>query len=126
MVSTFRGYLEKVPFLKIVSWKNNARLGEFMPSLVVKVSLATTEQVIIADIRSSGQPRITREAVNQLYRYRDAAPGMYGVFIAPTSQPRRQPSARRPVSGTATRRATADSSSGRSTSNDATGRTPRS
>jgi hypothetical protein len=83
LVATFRAYLEKVPFLNIVSWKKDARLGEFMPDLVIKVSLATTEQVIIADIRSSGQPRIAREAVNQLYRYRDESPGMYGVFMAP-------------------------------------------
>jgi len=88
MTAAFRGYLEKVPFLKIVSWKNNARLGEFMPAMVIKVSLATTEQLIIADIRSNGQPRIARDVVNQLYRYHDAAPGMYGVFVAPyiTSQ----------------------------------------
>ena len=83
MVAAFREYLENVPFLKIVSWKKEARLGEFMPDMVIKVSLATTEQVIIADIRSSGQPRIAREAVNQLYRYRDESPGMYGVFMAP-------------------------------------------
>ncbi len=83
LVATFRAYLEKVPFLKIVSWKKDARLGEFMPDLAIKVSLATTEQVIIALIRSSGQPRIAREAVNQLYRYRDESPGMYAVFMAP-------------------------------------------
>jgi len=83
LVATFRAYLENVPFLRIVSWKRDARLGEFTPDLVIKVSLATTEQVIIADIRSSGQPRIAREAVNQLYRYRDESPGMYGVFMAP-------------------------------------------
>ena len=83
MVATFRAYLEKVPFLKIVSWKKDARLGEFMPDLVIEVSLATTEQVIITAIRSSGQPRIAREAVNQLYRYREESPGMYGVFMAP-------------------------------------------
>jgi hypothetical protein len=83
MVAVFRSYLESVPFLKIVSWKNHARLGEFVPDLLIKISLARTEQVIIAETRSSGQPRFAREAVNQLYRYRDAAPGMYGVFMAP-------------------------------------------
>jgi hypothetical protein len=83
LVATFRTYLEKVPFLKIVSWRRDARLGEFSADVVIKVSLATTEQVIIADIRSSGQPRIAREAVNQLFRYRDESPGMYGVFLAP-------------------------------------------
>jgi len=125
LVSTFREYLENVPFLNIVSWKKDARLGEFVPDLLINVSLATHEQVIIADIRSSGQPRIAREAVNQLYRFRDESPGMFGVFMAPSVHPRRQPSANRPVSGTATWRATAASSSTGSTSNGATGRIPR-
>jgi hypothetical protein len=83
LVATFRAYLEQVPFLKIVSWKKDARLGEFTPDLVIKVALAATEHVVIADIRGSGQPRIAREAANQLYRYRDESPGMYGVFMAP-------------------------------------------
>lgn len=83
LVATFREYLEKVPFLDIVSWKKDARLGEFMPDLVINVSFATAERVIIAAIRSSGQPRIAREAANQLFRYRDESPGMYGVFLAP-------------------------------------------
>lgn len=39
--------------------------------------------MIIAEIKSSGQPRLAREAVNQLFRYRDEVPGMYGVFMAP-------------------------------------------
>ena len=42
LVATFRAYLEKVPFLKIVSWKKDARLVEFVPGMVIKVSLATT------------------------------------------------------------------------------------
>ena len=40
LAATFRAYLEKVPFLKIVSWKKDARLGEFTPDIVIKVSLA--------------------------------------------------------------------------------------
>ena len=83
LVATFRAYLEKVPFLKIDSWKKEARLGEFTPDVVVKLSLPAGVQVIIVEIKSSGQPRFAREAVNQLFRYRDEAPGMYGVFMAP-------------------------------------------
>ena len=83
LVATFRAYLEKVPFLKIVSWKKEARLGEFTPAIVIRLSLPGGEQVIIAEIKNSGQPRLAREAVNQLFRYRDEIHGMYGVFMAP-------------------------------------------
>jgi len=87
LVATFRAYLEKVPFLKIVSWKKDARLGEFTPDIVIKVSLPAGERVIIVEIKNSGQPRFAREAVNQLFRYRDESPGMYGVFLAPYISP---------------------------------------
>lgn len=83
LAATFRGYLEKVPFLKIVSWKQEARLGEFIADIVIRLSLPAGEQVIIVETRSNGQPRLAREAVNQLFRYRDESPGMYGVFMAP-------------------------------------------
>ncbi|MHB8836850.1 MAG: type IV toxin-antitoxin system AbiEi family antitoxin [Candidatus Methylomirabilia bacterium] len=83
LVAIFRTYLEKVPFLKIVSWKKEARLGEFTPDIVVRLSLPAGEQIIIVEIKDNGQPRLAREAVNQLFRYRYEAPGMYGVFMAP-------------------------------------------
>jgi len=83
LVATFRDYLEAVPFLKILSWKKEARLGEFTPDIVIKLSFPAGEQVIIVDIKNSGQPRFAREAANQLYRYREESPGMYGVFLAP-------------------------------------------
>jgi hypothetical protein len=83
LIATLRAYLEKVPFPKILSWKKEARLGQFTPDAVIRVSLPGREQTILVVIRSSGQPRFAREAANQPYRYRDEAPGMYGVFMAP-------------------------------------------
>src|SRR3990172_2591838 len=83
LVATLRADLEKVPFLKILSWKKEARIGDFAPDLLVKLALPAGEHTIIAEIKSSGQPRFAREAVNQLFRYRDESPGMYAVFLAP-------------------------------------------
>jgi hypothetical protein len=83
LAATFRAYLEKVPCLKILSGKKEARLGEFTPNIVIKLSLSTGEQTIIVEIKTSGQPRFAQEAVNQLFRYRDESPGMYGVVLAP-------------------------------------------
>jgi len=62
-------------------------LGEFTPDIVIESSLPAGDQVLIAEIKSSGQPRFAREAVNQLFRYRDEVPGMYGVFMAPYISP---------------------------------------
>lgn len=86
--ATLRAYLEKVPFVEIVSWKKEARLGDFRPDLIIRLALPAAEQVIIVEIKSNGQPRLARDAVNQLLRYRDEVSGMYGVFMAPYISPR--------------------------------------
>lgn len=87
LAATLRAYLGKVPFLKIVSWNKEARLGEFTADIVIKLALPAGEQVIIVEIKSNAQPRLAREAVNQLFRYRDEIPGMYGVLMAPFISP---------------------------------------
>lgn len=51
--------------------------------LVARLRLQDREQVLLAEVKSSGQPRLAREAAYQLARYRQLLPGGYGVFIAP-------------------------------------------
>ena len=75
--------LKRVPFLKVLQIKREAKLGEFRTDLLVKLGLPGGEQDLVVEVRSNGQPRIAREAVNQLLRYQMANPDLYGVFIAP-------------------------------------------
>ena len=42
---------------------------------------------IIAEVKSTGQPRVAREAVNNLLRLRSEYPDAYGVFVAPDVSP---------------------------------------
>ncbi|MBI2266538.1 MAG: hypothetical protein HYU64_15480 [Armatimonadetes bacterium] len=59
------------------------------PDFLVSVSLPPREkQSLIAEVKSAGEPRIAREAVNQLLRYCESRPGSYGVFVAPYISPR--------------------------------------
>jgi len=51
--------------------------------LLVKLSLPAGEQELVVEVKNNGQPRIARQAVNQLLRYKMAKPEIYGVFIAP-------------------------------------------
>lgn len=53
------------------------------PAVVVRLALPDREQVLVVEVRSSGQPRLIREAVNQLLRYLREFPGAYGVVVAP-------------------------------------------
>jgi len=81
--NTLRGVLEKIPFLKIVSIDRELDGVDFL----VNLALNNKKQVLIAEVKNNGQPRMVREAVNQLIRYRDSYPNAYCVFMAPYISP---------------------------------------
>lgn len=78
-----RGTLEKIPFLKIVSIDRERSRVDF----VVNLALNNKKQALIVELKNNGQPRMAREAVNQLIRYRDSFPNAYSVFMAPYISP---------------------------------------
>jgi hypothetical protein len=82
--SILKGTLEKIPFLKVVSTKRQ-RDGV---DLFVNLALNGKKQTLIVELKSNGQPRMAREAVNQLIRYRDSFPNSYSIFMAPYISPR--------------------------------------
>src|SRR4030042_5787384 len=81
--NVLRGTLEKIPFLKIVSI-DRERTGM---GFVVNLALDNKKQALLVELRSNGQPRVAREAVNQLVRYRDSFPDAYSIFMAPYTSP---------------------------------------
>ena len=81
--SVLRETLERIPFLKIVSIDKERNGVDF----VINLGLDNKKQALIVELKSSGQPRIAREAVNQLIRYRDSYPNAYSVFMAPYISP---------------------------------------
>ncbi len=81
--SVFRSTLEKIPFLKIVSIDRQ----EDGVDLLVNLTLNGKKRTLIVEVKNNGQPRMAREAVNQLIRYQDSYPNAYGVFMAPYISP---------------------------------------
>lgn len=81
--NTLRGVLEKIPFLKVVSIDRERDGVDF----VVNLTLNNKKQVLIVELKNNGQPRMAREAVNQLIRYRDSYPNAYSLFMAPYISP---------------------------------------
>ena len=81
--NTLRGILEKIPFLKIVSIERERDGMDF----VVNLAFDNKKRVLIVEVKNNGQPRVAREAVNKLVRYRDSYPNTYGVFMAPYISP---------------------------------------
>ena len=78
--------LEEAPFLQVKGVKKSAR-KDASPDLLLKLRLQNHEQLLVAEVKSSGQPKPAREAVNQLVRRLQSYPGAYGVFVAPYISP---------------------------------------
>jgi hypothetical protein len=75
--------LSRVPFLKIEDTKRHPSKKPTMPDFLIKIALSEGEKYLVVEIKANGQPRLAREAVNQILRYRDLFPDSYGVFLAP-------------------------------------------
>lgn len=75
--------LERVPFLKIESLQKEFSVGDFCADFFVTLVLFDSKQNLVVEVKNNGQPRVAREAVNQLLRYRNTHPDFYGVFMAP-------------------------------------------
>jgi len=75
--------LSKVPFLEVIDVQKAYCEKDAIADLTVKIELPGGVMQLIAEIKSSGQPRLAREAVNQMLRYKDKVSDAYFVFIAP-------------------------------------------
>jgi len=75
--------LSKIPFLRIEKTKKEADQNDVRPDLLITLRLPDRKMDLIVELKTSGQPRLARNAVNQLLRYRDKFPGAYGILVAP-------------------------------------------
>ena len=84
----FLSCLQEIPFLQVEEIERSPEKNGTRPDFLVRLKLPDREQILIAEVKSSGQPRLAREAAYQLLRYRGLWPGAYGVFMAPYISPR--------------------------------------
>lgn len=75
--------LSRIPFLKVIDVQEEYRGKDVQADLAVKIKLPRKVIQLIADVKNSGQPRLAREAVNQLLRYKGKISDSYFVLIAP-------------------------------------------
>ena len=75
--------LDTIPFLHVTEIIPQAGSGTVHVDFLLSMMFSQHKKFIAVAVRSSGQPRFTREAVNQLARFRDRQPDVYGVFMAP-------------------------------------------
>ncbi len=79
--------LERVPFLSIKTVRRGPRSGSASPDITLKLKTPDGEQILLVEVKTSGQPRVVRETVNQLLQYRSKFPETYGVLVAPYISP---------------------------------------
>jgi len=75
--------LSNVPFLRVIDVQEELDGSDVRVDLVVDIELPDRISQLVGEIKRSGQPRLAREAVNQILRYKSKIPGAYFVFIAP-------------------------------------------
>ncbi len=75
--------LSKVPFLKAIDIQKEYGEKGAVADFRVRIELPGGSIQLIAGVKSSGQPRLAREAVNQMLRCKDKVSDAYFVFIAP-------------------------------------------
>ncbi len=75
--------LAEIGFMEIEEFEGPCRHQDIQADLVAKVKFPGGSTRVVSEVRKSGQPRIAREAVNQMIRYKKSMPDAYFVFIAP-------------------------------------------
>ena len=75
--------LGAVPFLTILSVQRDLRFGQAEVDLMVQVQMGGAEKCLAIEVKSNGQPRFARNAVNSLLNFRNMNPQCYCIFMAP-------------------------------------------
>jgi hypothetical protein len=84
---TLERILGDVPFIALREGSVDLTTGGGPPDLSVRADTRAGSVTLVAVIKSNGQPRYARQAVNQLHRYLNQGQEVYGVFIAPYIAP---------------------------------------
>ena len=78
-----RACLDRVPFLKIRDIKIEPLMQGRRPDYIALIESPSGQYNLVVEAKSSGQPRIARQAIDQLRAYSQLLPNPYPVFLAP-------------------------------------------
>jgi len=82
-----RSALEGIPFARVQTIEKGEEFGGSRPNLVATVATPAGIRYFVSVVRSTGQPRAAREAINLLWRSRENRQDVVPVFIAPYISP---------------------------------------
>ncbi|HNU02273.1 MAG TPA: type IV toxin-antitoxin system AbiEi family antitoxin [Acidobacteriota bacterium] len=75
--------LSKVPSLRIVTYEGAPWFDHLNQDFIVRVFVQDLSQLLLVAVIPSGQPRVARNALNLIARFRSEYPNSYGILIAP-------------------------------------------
>ena len=79
--------LAEAPFIENHKVEQRLIADPNRPEIVARVRIGGQERLLLAEVKSNGQPRLVREAVESLTKYRQTYADSYGLVIAPSFTP---------------------------------------
>ena len=81
-LQTIERYLIEIPFLsqKVIQSQSDNEL-------TIRLCLPSGEITLLVEIKTNGEPRYARDAINRIYRTLERFPNAYGLFVAPYISP---------------------------------------
>ena len=76
--------LQGVPFVRV---EKKSKAANDRTDLRLQVKTPGGKSTLVVEVRKVGQPRVIREATNQLLRFKSDIPNAYGVVMAPYISP---------------------------------------
>jgi hypothetical protein len=80
-----RAVFEEIPFVRSAEIQRCEQIAG--PDFSLSLKLENSDVTILVEAKNSGQPRLARDAVNQLLRSLSERPDAYPVFLAPYISP---------------------------------------
>ena len=75
--------LREIPFLQIAKVEQRIIPTPSRPEIVARIKIGEEEKLILAEVKPNGQPRLVREAIADIVKYRETYANAYGLIIAP-------------------------------------------
>jgi len=79
--------LAEAPFIETQKVEQRVIADPERPEIVARIRIGGQERLLLAEVKSNGQPRLVREAVESLTKYRQTYADSYGLVIAPSFTP---------------------------------------
>ncbi len=79
--------LAEIPFVKVQKVEQRIISDPGRPEIIARINTAKGDRLILAEVKPNGQPRLIREAISEILKYRQDYADAYGLVIAPLITP---------------------------------------